>query len=141
MLWNKAGIQIENIPFRGGAPALTALLSNEVQLSAGAPPKGMLDSGQIRIVGYANPKRFSLVPDVPAVGEAVPGFKGAASWFAISGPAGMPADVVARLNREIDEILKEPAVMGGPPEVLRKMVEDAFEGYKEAASVTGTKPE
>ena len=100
-----------HIPYRGAAPALTDLLGGQLDFMFD-PGIGLqhVRSGKLRLLGIGSPKRSALFPDVPTLDEA--GLKGfdADSWFGFYAPAGVPQDVVTRLNREINRILQTPAV-------------------------------
>ena len=100
-----------HIPYRGAAPALTDLLGGQLDFMFD-PGIGLqhVRSGKLRLLGVGSPKRSPLFPDSPTLDEAgVKGFD-ADSWFGFYAPSGVPADVVARLNREINRILQTPAV-------------------------------
>ncbi|THF65241.1 Bug family tripartite tricarboxylate transporter substrate binding protein [Pseudothauera rhizosphaerae] len=109
---NTAGISLLHVPFKGSAPAVTALLGSEVNLSFDtltilAP---QIRAGKVKGLAIAAAKRSPLLPDVPTVAElGYPGFE-VPSWFGLIGPAGLPPRVVERLNREIAEIQKLPEV-------------------------------
>lgn len=100
-----------HIPYRGAAPALTDLLGGQLDFMFD-PGIGLqhVRSGKLRLLGIGSPKRSALFPEVPTLDEA--GLKGfdADSWFGFYAPAGVPQDVIARLNREINRILQTPAV-------------------------------
>lgn len=100
-----------HIPYRGAAPALTDLLGGQLDFMFD-PGIGLqhVRSGKLRLLGIGSPKRSALFPDVPTLDEA--GLKGfdADSWFGFYAPAGVPQDVIVRLNREINRILQTPAV-------------------------------
>ena len=100
-----------HIPYRGAAPALTDLLGGQLDFMFD-PGIGLqhVRSGKLRLLGIGSPKRSPLFPDAPTLDEA--GLKGfdADSWFGFYAPSGVPADVVARLNREINRVLQTPAV-------------------------------
>ncbi len=102
---------IVHIPYRGAAPALTDLLGGQLDFMFD-PGIGLqhVRSGKLRLLGIGSPKRSPLFPDAPTLDEA--GLKGfdADSWFGFYAPAGVPQDIVARLNREINRILQTPAV-------------------------------
>ena len=110
------------IPYRGAAPALTDLLGGQLDFMFD-PGIGLqhVRSGKLRLLAVGSPKRSPLFPDTPTLAEAgLAGFD-ADSWFGFYAPAGTPADVVARLNREINRSLGGGAVrerilaLGGEP--------------------------
>jgi tripartite-type tricarboxylate transporter receptor subunit TctC len=100
-----------HIPYRGAAPALTDLLGNQLDFMFD-PGIGLthVRSGKLRLLAVGSPKRSPLFPDVPTLDEA--GLKGfdADSMFGFYAPAGVPQDIVARLNREINRQLQTPAI-------------------------------
>jgi len=103
----KTGTDIVHVPYKGEAPAYTALLANEVQLAVG-PVSGLLPfvkSGKLRALGVSSAHRASTMPDVPTIAEAgVPGYE-FASWFGLFAPAGTPKEIVAKLNAEAVRIM------------------------------------
>jgi len=103
----KSGTDIVHVPYKGEAPAYTALLANEVQLAVG-PVSGLLPfvkAGKLRALGVSSAQRASALPDVPTIAEAgVPGYE-FASWFGLFAPAGTPKEIVAKLNAEAVRIM------------------------------------
>jgi tripartite-type tricarboxylate transporter receptor subunit TctC len=106
-----AGIDMTHVPYRGGAPMMTDLIGGQVQVAidvlTGALPH--IKSGAIRALAMAGAKRYDGLPDVPTIGETVPLFV-ANSWCGIGVPHGTPPDVIARLNREVNDGLREPRI-------------------------------
>ena len=109
----QAGIKIETIAYQGDAPLRTDLQANRVQVAAGAPGLFMaqVNAGTVRPLAVTSAARWPDVPNVPTIGEA--GMKDAVieAWFGTFGPAGMPANVVNILNREINAAIQTPDVM------------------------------
>ena len=108
----RAKIEIQTIPFRGGAPAITELLAKRIDLFVD-PPITLLEnirSGKLRAVAVTGKTRFADLPDVPTIAEA--GFSGFSviSWVGVVGPAKLPQEIVARLNAEIRANVTDPAV-------------------------------
>ncbi len=103
------GIDMVHVPYKGGAPAVQALLAGEVQLTAVSVNTALphIQAGKVRALGVASSKRSPALPDVPTFIESGVAFEGD-SWLAIMGPSGIPADVAARLNQEIAATLREP---------------------------------
>jgi tripartite-type tricarboxylate transporter receptor subunit TctC len=99
------GVNFVAVHYKGATPALEDVIAGHIQLmfvSAGsAVPQ--VKAGTVKMIAVGAPKRMALLPDVPAVAETVPGFV-AVSWFALFGPAGMPADVTAKINGEVRKI-------------------------------------
>jgi tripartite-type tricarboxylate transporter receptor subunit TctC len=107
-----AHVDIVHVPYKGLAPALADLVAGRIHIifsdMAGLLP--FVQSGQLRALGVTSAQRFSDLPNLPTLAEAgVPGYE-ATSWYGILGPAGMPADVVAKLNRELTRIVHAPAM-------------------------------
>lgn len=107
------GIQMVHVPYRGGAPAVADTVSGQTQLffTAGTQSLEHVKAGKLRLLAVTEGKRSSLLPDVPTVAEAIPGFE-MAVWYGAFGPAGMSKPVVDRLNTEISRILFLPDVKG-----------------------------
>ncbi len=106
------GINMVHVPYKGSAPALIDLLSGQMHVMFDNMPTVLayVRGGELRGLGVTSAKRSALLPDVPAVAEFVPGFE-ASAWFGLAVPKGTPAAIVARINREVNETLKEPKVM------------------------------
>jgi tripartite-type tricarboxylate transporter receptor subunit TctC len=108
-----AKTKILHVPYKGTAPAVVAVLSGEAQLTYSSIPSILphVRSARVRALGIGNAERIATLPDVPTISEAgLPGFE-AYAWGGMIGPAHMPAPVVARLNREINEILRQKDVV------------------------------
>lgn len=107
-----AGIDLNHVPYKGSGPAMQDLVSGQVGVSFAGVPNvlGHVRSGRLRALGVTTATRWSELPDVPTLAEAgVPGYE-ATLWLNVSGPAGMPADIVQRLSNEIAKALKDPEV-------------------------------
>jgi tripartite-type tricarboxylate transporter receptor subunit TctC len=106
-----AGIEMTHIPYRGGAPMMTDLIGGQVQVAFDVLT-GVLShikSGDVRALAMAGATRYEGLPNVPTIGETMPLFV-ANSWCGIGVPRGTPPEIIARLNREVDAGLKDPAV-------------------------------
>jgi tripartite-type tricarboxylate transporter receptor subunit TctC len=106
-----AGIEMVHVPYRGGAPAVLDTVAGQTQLlfSAGTQTLGHVKDGRLRLLGVTEGRRSRLLPEVPTVAETVPGYE-MAVWYGALGPKGMPRDLVARLNAEINRALLLPEV-------------------------------
>ncbi|MBV7481824.1 tripartite tricarboxylate transporter substrate binding protein [Bordetella sp. BOR01] len=104
--------RMTNISYRGGGPAMVDLLAGNVDfmLSAVAPAVSQIKAGQLRALGVTSSERLEVLPDVPTIAEAgVPGYDSVA-WYGLFAPAGTPAAIIDRINRETAEVLKDPGV-------------------------------
>ena len=104
-----AGVQILNVPYKGTAPALTDVLGGQVDLMFISLVTGaaQVHAGKLRAYGATSAQRQSSFPDLPAIGEVVPGFESTA-WFGMFGPAKLRADVTTKLNTAIRAALDHP---------------------------------
>jgi tripartite-type tricarboxylate transporter receptor subunit TctC len=102
------GLDMVHVPYKGGAPAIQALLAGEVQLSSVSLNTALphIQAGKVRALGVASSKRSPALPDLPTFTESGVAFQ-CDSWLAVMGPPGIPADVVAILQREIGTTLRE----------------------------------
>ncbi len=115
----KTGTDIMHIAYRGSAPGLQDLMAGQVNsMFIDLPPSlSMIRAGKVRVLAIATPKRLPLLPDVPTMAEAgVPGFE-AYAWQGFVGPAGMPAAIVERLNKELNAALVHPDTRGKLEEI------------------------
>jgi len=106
-----ANVNLTHVPYRGSAPALTDLLGGQVQVMFDNLPSsiGHIKAGKLRPLAVTTAKRWETLPDVPTVGETVPGYE-ASAIFGVAAPAGTPPEVIARLNREINAALADPGM-------------------------------
>jgi tripartite-type tricarboxylate transporter receptor subunit TctC len=112
MLKSMAGIDMVHVPFKGGSPALTALVSGQVQVlfETTLTVQPFVKAGRIRALAIGGAKRSTNMPDVPTVAESgFPGFA-ADNWYGVYAPAGTPHDIVIRLNQAIVKALNLPDV-------------------------------
>ncbi len=111
LLKSMAKIDIKPISYKGGAPALNDLLGGQIPMSFNNAPEalGQLKAGTLRALAVTTAERSPLLPDVPAMSEALPGFA-TEVWWAVLGPRGMPPDVVARLSRDFVAALNTDTV-------------------------------
>jgi len=107
-----AGINIVHVPFKGGAPAVAALLGGQVNMTFETSVTLLphIRSGKLRALGVASPRRIALLPDVPTLAES--GFPNllAENWYGLYAPAGTPKEVIARLYAELDRAIHSPDV-------------------------------
>lgn len=116
------GIDMKHIPYKGAGPAITDLIGGQVDVLFDNMPSiiGHIRAGEVRALGVTSAQRSPALPDVPAIGEVVPGYE-ASAWFGAAAPKGTPPAAIARLNREINAALADPgmrarlAELGGVP--------------------------
>jgi len=106
-----AKIDIEAIPYKGGAPAINDLLGGQIPLSFNNGPEsvGQIEAGTVRALAVTTAGRASFLPDVPSMSETVPGYD-TEVWWGLIGPAGMPRDLVEKISRDFVAALKTDAV-------------------------------
>jgi tripartite-type tricarboxylate transporter receptor subunit TctC len=153
LLKKMAGIDLLHVPFRGIAPALTALYAGDIDIVLASTVETVTHArdGSIRVLGVGTPQRVPELPDSPAIGELVPGYV-MTNWYALFGPRGLPAGIVARLQSELpkardDPSLKEKAAAVGmtmiltPPETLRARIETEVPRWRQIIPDVGLKVE
>ena len=138
----EAKISTVHIPFKGAGPAIVGIISNEAHIGSlsAVPVTPHLKAGRLRAIGITTAQRSPTLPDVPSIGETVPGFD-VPHWYAIWGPRGLPKDIVALWNREVSSMLRteemskqmraegmEPA--GGPPEQFLNVLKPTVERWR-----------
>jgi tripartite-type tricarboxylate transporter receptor subunit TctC len=111
LLKNLAKIDLNAVPYKGGAPSINDLLGGQIPMSFNNGPEsvGQLESGALRALAVTTAKRASFLPDVPAMAETVPGYD-TEVWWGLLGPAGMPADLVAKLSHDFVAALNTDSV-------------------------------
>jgi tripartite-type tricarboxylate transporter receptor subunit TctC len=105
------GTDMVMVHYRGAGPAMPDLISGRIQVMFDSVPSAIqqVRSGKLRPLGVTTATRLDVMPDVPAINEFVPGYA-ASNWYGIVAPKDTPAEIVARLNKEINAILADPAV-------------------------------
>lgn len=150
-----AGVDIRHVPYRGASPAINDLAGGHIQ--AGFVTLGLVrqlaEVGALRILAVTDDARSDLAPDIPAIGEVVPVYRGAPTgWHGFLAPRGTPADIVGRLNLEIGKALADPDVKrklrgagvlttGGTPADLAALIKRETAVVKELVTKIGLKPE
>ena len=104
------GTDMLHVPYRSGAPAITDLLAGQVQVMFDTTPVARAyQSGRLRALAVTGATRAAVLPDVPTVAEFVPGYE-ASAWYGIAAPRNTPAEIVERLNGEINAGLADPRI-------------------------------
>src|SRR5262245_29161965 len=147
------GVNLAHIPYRGAGPAMTDLLGGQVQIAFFASFVSLehVKSGKLRALAVTSAKRFDELPDIPTVGESVPGFE-VSVWFGIGAPKNTPVDILDTLNREINVALVDPKIkariagLGATPLVLspaafRNLIASETEKWAKVIKFAGIKPE
>jgi tripartite-type tricarboxylate transporter receptor subunit TctC len=148
-----AGVNMVHVPYRGVAPALTDLLGGQVQVMA-ASSAGSIEyirSSKLRALAVTGPTRTDVLPDIPSVGEFLPGYE-ASGWFGVGAPKGTPVEIVEKLNKEINAALADPkmkariadvggTVLPGSPAEFGKLIADETEKWGKVVEFAGIKPE
>jgi tripartite-type tricarboxylate transporter receptor subunit TctC len=134
-----ANVKLKHLPSKGGTAVPTMLLGKHIELGFEPPPTllELLKDGKLRAIATTGPTRFFALPNVPTIGETIPGYE-VTSYFGLAGPANLPADVVKRLNAATVAMVKEPKtverlrVLGSAP------ISSTPQGFKErvAADIT-----
>jgi tripartite-type tricarboxylate transporter receptor subunit TctC len=148
-----AGIEMTHVPFRGTAPALTSLLGGQVQLMFASMPATLeyLRADKLRALGVTIPNRSDVLPDVPSVSEFLPGFD-ARVYYGIGAPKDTPADIVEKLNKEINAGLADPQlkarliglgsmVLPGSPADFKKFIANETEKWAKVVKFANIKAE
>jgi tripartite-type tricarboxylate transporter receptor subunit TctC len=149
-----AGVDIIDVPYKGGGQALVDLLGGQVNLSLIVAGNGIKHAraGKLVALAITSPTRNALAPEVPTFAESgYPEFS-LLNWYAIMAPAGTPPAVVARLSREIGKVMHDPVVVErvsaagldpvtGTPGELEALVRRDIERYRRIITLTGAKPE
>jgi tripartite-type tricarboxylate transporter receptor subunit TctC len=147
------GTKFTHVPYRGGAPAVTDLISGQVQVYFDGV-SGSLDhvrSGRLRALGVTTAERADVLPNVPSIAEFVPGYE-AGGWYGIGVPKNVPAEVVDKLNREINASLTDAklktrladlgyATSGSSPAEFGSMIAREIEKWAKVVKFAGIKPE
>jgi tripartite-type tricarboxylate transporter receptor subunit TctC len=147
------GIEMQHVPYRGSAPAMQDLLTNRVQVLFDNLPGSIahIKAGALRALGVTAPKRSNALPDVPTIGETVPGYE-AIVWYGIVAPKGTPPEIVDTLNSAVNAVLADPklkarlAELGGEampmtPAQFGKLMADETEKWAKVVKFSGAKAE
>jgi tripartite-type tricarboxylate transporter receptor subunit TctC len=154
MLKAMENLDMLHVPYKGAAPVMQAILAGDIvsSFAPGTLAIPHLKSGKFRAIGNVGTVRSAAFPDLPNIGETVPGF-GIDSWFGVMGPAGMPRPIVERLNTEFNRVARDPQFIrdklvpagidpgGTTPERLREMLVADIAKFARIVKSAGIKPE
>ena len=148
-----AGINLVHVPYRGSAPMMTDLVAGQVQVGFDVMVTSLphARSGALRALGVAGSNRFDMLPDVPTIAETVPGYE-ARTWAGVGVPKGTSAEIITRLNHEINAALANPTIksrlaeLGTIPMIFTAAEFGAYiaaesEKWAKVIQVAGIKPE
>jgi tripartite-type tricarboxylate transporter receptor subunit TctC len=148
-----AGVNMQHVPYRGGALAHTDLLGGQVQVMFDTMPASVehIKASRLRPLAVTTATRLEVLPDIPTVGEFVPGYE-ASGWQGIGAPRNTPADIVDRLNREVNAGLADPkmksrladlggTVLAGSPAAFEKFIADETEKWAKVIRAANIKAE
>jgi tripartite-type tricarboxylate transporter receptor subunit TctC len=146
-----AGVDMVHVPYRGGAPALTDMLAGQVQVMFDNLPTSIehIRAGKLRPLAITSAARSELLPDVPTVADFVPGYESSA-WYGVGAPRGTPAEIIDRLNKEINAILAEPraktriadmgaTLIAGSPADFGRLIAEETEKWGKVVRFSGAK--
>lgn len=143
------GVDLLHVPYRGAAPALTDLISGQVQVMFDNMPSSIehIRAGKLRALGVTTAKRSPALPDVPTVADTVPGYE-ASAWFGMGAPKGTPPEAVNKLNKAINAALADPniqarlanlggIVMAGTPADFGQVIVEETEKWAKVVKAAG----
>jgi len=148
-----AGVDMQHVPYRGAGPALNDLLAGQVQImfDTVSGSIGHITAGKLRPLAVTTAARSEALPDIPTVGDFVPGYE-ASTFHGIGAPRHTPAEIIDRLNKEINAVLAEPKFMArladlgasalpGSPGDFGKLVVEETEKWGKVVKFSGAKPD
>jgi tripartite-type tricarboxylate transporter receptor subunit TctC len=147
------GVEILHVPYRGGALALNDLIGGQLQVMFDTMPEsiGFIRAGALRALAVTTAERSPVLPDLPTVGDFLPGYE-ASAWYGIGAPRHTPVAIIETLNREINAGLADPRiearlvdlggkVVAGSPADFGKLIADDAEKWAKVVKFAGVKPE
>jgi tripartite-type tricarboxylate transporter receptor subunit TctC len=147
------GVKLTHVPYRGASPALTDLLAGQVQVIFDNLPSSIayVRAGRTRALAVTTATRDKALPDVPTVAETVPGYE-ASAWFGMAVPKGTPRPIIDKLNKAVNDALKDPAMLAklaelggntipGTPEDFGKIVREETDKWAKVVKATGATAE
>src|SRR5262249_39812470 len=145
------GTNLVHVPYRSAVAVMTDLLSGQVQLYFGTTASSLeyVRTGKLRALGVTIERRLDALPEIPTVAEFVPGYE-ASNWYGVGAPKATPAEIVDKLNTEINAALANPkikarladlggTVLPGTPADFGKLIADETEKWGKVVKFTGMK--
>ena len=149
-----AGIDLVHVPYRGGSPAMTDLLAGQIPVLFATLSTAMpfIDSGAVKVIGMVEAKHSRSRPNIPTIGEGLPGYAMPQSWVGFLGPPGMSPALVARLNAELVAAISSPRtrktledggfeVVTSTPEEFAGVVKASLAQYRKITAEVGIEPQ
>jgi tripartite-type tricarboxylate transporter receptor subunit TctC len=145
------GSEMVHVPYRGGAPAMSDLIAGQVQVMfSNLPAVEYVRAGKLHALAVTTPERSDEFPDVPTIGEFVPGYE-ASAWYGIGAPEGTPADIIDKLNKETNAALADSkikarltefggTILAGSPVDFGKFIATETEKWAKVVKFAGIKP-
>jgi tripartite-type tricarboxylate transporter receptor subunit TctC len=147
------GLAMVHVPYRGSAPMLTDLIGGQVQVTFDNMPSSIehIRAGRLRALAVTTSVRSEALPDVPVVADFVPGYE-ASTWFGAGAPKGTPAEIIDRLNMEMNAALADPKIkerlagmggmsLAGSPADFGKVIAEETEKWAKVVKFSGAKPD
>jgi tripartite-type tricarboxylate transporter receptor subunit TctC len=147
------GVNLVHVPYRGGGPALVDLLGGQVQVMFATMSSSIeyVRAGKLRALAVTTETRSPVLPDIPTVAEFVPGYE-SSFWTGVGAPRNTPADIVEKLNKEINVALADPKMrarladlggtpLPGSPAQFGKLIVDETEKWGKVIKFAGIKPQ
>jgi tripartite-type tricarboxylate transporter receptor subunit TctC len=148
-----AGIDMVHVFYRGAGPTLTDLLAGQVQVSFPTMPASIeyIRAGRLRALAVTTATRSDALPDIPTVGEFLPGYE-ASAWYGVGAPRNTPAEIIEKLNREINSALADPrmkvrlaelggTILAGSSDDFGKIIADETEKWGKVIRAANIKPD
>jgi tripartite-type tricarboxylate transporter receptor subunit TctC len=148
-----AGVTMVHVPYRGQGPALSDLLGGQVQVLFAATPgtTEYIKTGRLRALAVTTAARAEVLPELPTIGDAVQGYE-ASQWYGIGAPGATPADIIDRLNKEINAAIADPGMkarfaaiggepLAGPAAVFGQLIAEETEKWGQVIRAAGIKTE
>jgi tripartite-type tricarboxylate transporter receptor subunit TctC len=146
-----AGVDMVHVPYRGGGPAFNDLLAGQVQVMFPTTVSsiGYIRAGRLRALAVTAATRSDVLPGIPTMGEFVPGYE-ASQWYGVGAPKATPAEIVDKLNKEVNAALDDPkmkarladlggTVLAGSPADFGKLIAEETEKWGKVVRFTGIK--